>query len=139
MKLNKVIYEELSAKQQETYLFHKAASVLVNYGFDCIALSDDWGGADFLAYHKADGHILKIQLKGRMTIAKKYMCKDVYMCFPVESDWHLILHDELQSIVEETTPSTLTRKSWVKGGEFSWGNPSKAYRKRLAKYNLGSP
>ena len=137
MKLTKIVYDELSAKQQETYLYHKAASVLADYGFNCIALCDDWRGADCLAYHKEDGHILKIQLKGRMTIARKYMDKDVYMCFPVDSVWHLVLHDELLGIVDETTPSTLKSKSWLKGDEFSWGNPSKAYRQRLAEFALG--
>lgn len=41
-----------SSKQVETYNFHKAAAVLVEFGFDCIRVSDDWEGADFLAHHK---------------------------------------------------------------------------------------
>lgn len=137
MKLNKVIYDELSSKQQETFLYHKAASVLADYGFNCIALSDDWHGADCLAYHKDDGRILKIQLKGRMTIAKKYIDKDVHLCFPVDSVWHLVLHDQLLCIVEETTPSTLETKSWIEGGEYSWRDPSKVFRQRLSQYALG--
>ena len=51
MKLTKINYDDLNPRQQEAYNFQKAASVLADYGFNCIKLADDWQGADFLAYH----------------------------------------------------------------------------------------
>ena len=51
MKLECIRYRELTAKQQEVYNFQKVASLLADYGFNCIKLDDDWQGADFLAYH----------------------------------------------------------------------------------------
>ena len=52
MNLTKINYGELNARQKEIYNFQKVASLLADYGFNCIKLSDDWQGADFLAYHK---------------------------------------------------------------------------------------
>ena len=65
MKLQKVKYKELTAKQKEIFNFQKVAAQLADYGFNCIKLDDDWKGADFLAYHK-DGETLKVQLKGHL-------------------------------------------------------------------------
>jgi len=51
MKLEKIEYSSLNAKQKEIYNFQKVASLLADYGFNCIKLADDWQGADFLAYN----------------------------------------------------------------------------------------
>ena len=55
------------SKQVETYNFHKAASVLAEYGFDCIRLADDWRGADFLAHHRDKEITLSVQLKASLS------------------------------------------------------------------------
>ena len=58
-----------------------------DYRFNCIKLNDDWQGADFLAYHKDGSTTLKVQLKARAVINKKYRGKDLYLAFPaVETD-----------------------------------------------------
>ena len=44
MKLQKVKYEELTAKQKEIFNFQKVAAQLADYGFNCIKLDDDWRG-----------------------------------------------------------------------------------------------
>ena len=49
MKLKHIGYNELNAKQKEIYNFQKVAAILADYGFNCIKLTDDWQGADFLA------------------------------------------------------------------------------------------
>jgi hypothetical protein len=72
MKLKLVKYSDLNTRQKEIYNFQKVASVLADYGFHCIKLSDDWQAADFLAYHKDGKDSLRIQLKGRLAIDKKY-------------------------------------------------------------------
>ena len=50
MKFNKIDYENLNARQKEVFNFHKIAAMLADYGFNCLKLTDDWQGADFLAY-----------------------------------------------------------------------------------------
>ena len=117
MKLEHINYGKLNSKQQETYNFHKVASLLADYGFHCIKLSDDWQGADFLALHK-DGDTLKVQQKGRLTICKKYLEKGLYLAFPLDDRWYLIPHDELFNIVKKIKPKFLQSKSWKDGGEY---------------------
>lgn len=63
MKLKKIKYSDLNARQKEIYNFQKVAAILADYGFNCIKLADDWQGADFLAYHKDGKETLRIQLK----------------------------------------------------------------------------
>ncbi|MBP3141613.1 hypothetical protein [Aliivibrio fischeri] len=99
MKLTKIKYCELNSRQKEIYNFQKLAAILAEYGFNCIKLADDWQGADFLAYHK-DGHnSLRVQLKARLTINKKYLDKELYIAFPIKNKWCLINHDHLVCFV----------------------------------------
>lgn len=80
---NKIIYSELSPRQKEIYNFQKISAYLADYGFNCIKLSDDWNGADFLAYHLNGKDTLRIQLKSRITIDKKYINKNLHIAFPI--------------------------------------------------------
>ena len=109
--------------------------MLAEYGYNCIKLTDDWQGADFLAYHKDGTQTLKVQLKARINIKRNYMCKDLYLAFPVRDDWYLILHDDLVCIVGENT-KWLNSPSWKNKGEYSSGKPSKELLARLANYAL---
>ena len=79
MQLNRVNYKELNAKQKENYNFHKVAAALAEYGYNSMRLNDDWQGADFIAVKGDD--MLKIQLKGRFTVEKKYIGKTIYISF----------------------------------------------------------
>ena len=95
MKLKPIHPSNLKPKQKEIYNFQKVASLLADYGFNCMKLSDDWHSADLLAVHKNGKDALKIQLKSRLTIAKKYLGKELYIAFPAKGSWYLIEHDEL--------------------------------------------
>lgn len=135
MKLKLVKYSDLNSRQREIYNFQKVASVLADYGFNCIKLADDWQGADFLAYHKDGNDSLKIQLKGRLTIDKKYQGKNLFMAFPVASAWCLIEHDLLVKFVGKNT-NWLKSKSWLEGGAYSSAKPSQSLLKVLRDHLL---
>ena len=124
MKLIKVKYSELNGKQKEIFNFQKVAAELADFGFNCIKLADDWQGADFLAYHKDGGDTLKVQLKARLTIDKKYIGKNIFMTFPIKNNWYLIAHKELVEIVGKNT-SWLETDSWKNKGSYSSASPSK--------------
>ncbi len=134
MKLKHILYEALNSKQKEVYNFQKLAGLLADYGFNCIKLHDDWQGADFLAYHKDGQQTLKVQLKGRLTIDKKYQGKQLYIAFRVNEIWYLVPHDELVKVVGKTT-SWLSTDSWARG-KYSSGSPSKELLNRLTRYAL---
>jgi len=135
MKLEKIQYSELNAKQKEAFNFQKVAGELADFGFNCIKLADDWQGADFLAYHKDGSNTLKVQLKSRIFIAKKYIGKELYMTFPVRDHWYLIEHETLVDIVGETT-SWLESSSWQESGAYSSKNPNAALFQALSPWQL---
>lgn len=118
MTFERISYKEKTgknSKQIETYNFHKAASVLAEYGFDCIRISNDWRGADFLAYHPETGQTLAVQLKTCLVIDKKYLpFKDLYMCFPLDGtgNWYLIKHKELMEIAKKEAPQWFDSNRW---------------------------
>ena len=133
MKLKKVNYRELNAKQKELFNFQKLAAVMADYGFNRIRLSDDWQGADFLAYHKDGAETLKVQLKTKMTIKKEYIGKDLFLAFPVDGSWCLVEHDLLVSIIGRHS-TWLTSESWKAGGAYSSAKPGAAIRDALQGY-----
>ena len=86
---NRVVYSDLNSRQQENYNFQKVAGELADYGFNCLRLTDDWQGADFIACHVDGDTFLKVQLKGRLTIDLKYREKDVYVAFLDNGDCYV--------------------------------------------------
>jgi hypothetical protein len=135
MAFKKIEYKNLNPRQQEIYNFQKIASALADYGFNCMKLSDDWQGADFIAYHKDGNETLRIQLKGRINIAKKYLNKGLYVAFPSKDFWYLIEHDKLVEIVGKTT-NWLNTPSWIKSGHYHSAGPGKELLEQLKDYRL---
>jgi len=126
MKFNRIQYRSLNGRQKEVYNFHKVAGVLADYGFNCMKLADDWHGADFLAYQMLGGtETLKVQLKSRITIDKKYIGKDIWIAFPQPDAWYLIEHDILVEKVGQAT-NWLNTESWITRGQYSSDKPSPA-------------
>ena len=80
-------YKSLNSKQKEIYNFQKLSGILADYGFNYIKLSDDWQGADFLAYSNNDKNTLKVHLKGRISIYDKYSNKGLVIAFPHNKQW----------------------------------------------------
>jgi len=118
MKLKRITYSKLNSRQKEIFNFQKVAGLLADYGFNCLKLADDWQGADFLAYHKDGTHTLKVQLKSRLMIGKKYQRKSLYMAFPFDKEWYLIEHDRLVALAKKHT-NWLTSNSWRVDGTYS--------------------
>ncbi len=98
-----VNYEELTSRQQENFNFQKVSALLADYGLMTLRLSSDWQSADFIAQHIDGVRFLKVQLKGRFGIDKKYMGKDLHICFPDRGQWYLCSHDMLVSETLKTT------------------------------------
>ena len=83
MEMKKINYRDLNSKEKENYNYHKTASALTDYGYDSMWLNNDWKGVDFISVK--DDEMLKVQLKGRFTIDKKYIGKDIHIAF-IEDD-----------------------------------------------------
>jgi len=135
MLFTKISYTSLNSKQQENYNFHKIAALLADYGFTSIRLSDDWQGADFIAQHIDGNTFLKIQLKGRLTIEKKYQGKDIFIAFPYESFWYLYPHDEVVRYLLATSTIGKTT-SWTEKGGYSINSLSRSLLDYIQRYKL---
>lgn len=95
MKFEKINYNELNVKAKEMYNLQKSSAILADYGFTTMWLNNDWEGADFIAVHTDGNTTLKIQLKARLYFDKKYMNKNIYICFREEGETYLYSHDDL--------------------------------------------
>jgi hypothetical protein len=134
IQLTKIQYEQLNARQKENFNFLKVSAVLAEYGYMTMRLSDDWGGADFIAQHIA-GTFLKVQLKSRLAFREEYKHKDLYITFYERGDWYLYPHDELLTRVLAETGIGDT-VSWKERGGYSFPNLSPQMRKLLEPYKI---
>ena len=136
MDLTEINYSELNSPQKEIYNFQKVAALLAEYGFNCIKLTDDWGGADFLADH-IDGYTHKVQLKSRITINKKYENNgnDFFMTFPIDGNWYYIRHKNLVKLVKEHS-TWLESNSWQEDDQYHSKRGNSDLRAALKEYRL---
>jgi hypothetical protein len=131
----KIVYDELNSRQKENFNFQKVAAHLADYGFNCLRLSDDWQGADFIACHIDGSTFLKVQLKGRLNIDLKYSGKDIYIAFCAESTWYLYPHDEVRNLLL-AEGLMAGSKSWDEGGGYSWPYLSAQIKALMQKYAI---
>ena len=122
MDLQKIDYKNLNARQKENYNYHKVASALADYGFNSMRLNDDWQGADFISVNGDE--MIKFQLKGRFTIDKKYIGKEIYIAFIEDQRVKIYNHDEVVNSIPENIKGS---ESWSKIGSYSWGKTPKYY------------
>ncbi len=132
MKLSKIDYNLLNAKAKEMYNFQKVSAKLADYGFTTMWLNNDWNGADFIAVHVDGVTDIKVQLKGRLSFDKKYLGKNIYICFRYDEDFYLYPHDLILEQIEER----ISDKKWLEAGTYSAGKLTKQNRMLLEKYKL---
>ena len=137
LNLIPVDYKSLNSRQQENYNFQKVSGVLAEFGFTTMRLSDDWQGADFIANHIGGQQFLKVQLKGRLTLDKKYQEKDIWICFPYKDIWYLYPHDAAIEYALESGSLGKNAQRWKGGtGTRSYRSPPAQFLKWLARFAL---
>jgi hypothetical protein len=137
-RFRQVAYKSLNSRQKETFNFQKVSGVLADYGYATILLTDDWNGADFLAVHVNGRTVLRVQLKGRLTFAKKYIGRSLWVCFRQHGLVYLYPHDQLLVKALKLTNIANTA-SWRKQqGAYSFPSPPKSLAAVLRKHCLGS-
>jgi hypothetical protein len=140
LHLKRISYKDLNARQKETYNFQKVSAVLAEYGYRTIRLSEDWDGADFIAYH-LDGDWLPVQLKSRLRLDAKYHGKKIWICFPCGDTWYLYPHDAAIEFAIERGIGK--REEWFSADDkpilsaaYDWPAPPKDWLLWLKQYNL---
>ncbi len=129
----KISYQSLNSKQKENYNFQKVSAHLADYGFNCLRLTDDWQGADFIACHIDGNTFLKVQLKGRLSMDQKYSGKDIHIAFCEDGIWYLYPHDQVR---DELLANGLMQgsDSWDVHGFYSWPYLSIQLKSLMQKY-----
>ena len=133
--LKAIPYGRLNARQQENYNYQKLSAVLADYGFLTHRLTDDWNGADLIAQHIAGNAFVKIQLKGRLTLSKKYQGKDIWIAFRKESEWFLYPHDSVLEVALKVTNIANT-KAWKESGGYSFTGTPETLAATLDSYKI---
>lgn len=135
MRFVRVAYAELNARQKENRNYLKVASKLADYGYNSLRISDDWQGADFIAYHVSGSDFLKVQLKGRLTISAKYQAKDIHIAFMAGDACFVYPHDEIMDAVVATGKITDTA-AWKNTKAYDWPSIPKWAREFLKPYSI---
>ena len=107
-------------------------TLLLQHGYNVfLPVYDD--GIDFIVHRRSDDRILKVQLKSRWTIDRKYKGRGIWVAFPYRGDWYLVPHETLM----ETAPAgVLNSRSWIDGGKYSNAAPSVSTMAALVSYRL---
>jgi uncharacterized protein (DUF4415 family) len=135
----RIDYNNLNARQQESYNLQKASSIFAEYGYLVMKLSDDWNGPDFIALkfglEFGKDNYLKVQLKGRFGFWKKYLGKNLFICFCDQDskNWYLYPHDELCEIIMKKHVDSI---SWKDKGEYHFPTISEDDKEILSKYKI---
>ena len=118
MLTKRVRYADLNAPQRERFNAAKLAAALADFGYHTIRLSDDWGGADVIAIHVSGTSDVRIQIKGRLTLARKYQGKGLFIAFfDKGAGWIVYPHDQLLQLIEPKIAHTV---SWAEHGLYTW-------------------
>jgi len=138
MKLQRVSYADLNSRQKENYNFQKVTGRLADYGFNCLRLTDDWQGADFIACHIDGETFLKVQLKGRFVLDRKYLRKDIHIAFLHRDDLFLYPHDTIYDSFQSKGIIGARGKDdlWQTEGVRTWASLPKWAVEMLAEYRL---
>lgn len=128
-------YAGLNSRQKENYNFHKVAARLADFGYTSLRLTDDFEGADFVALHVDGVTMLRVQLKSRMTVSKKYLGKGIHVAYRTGDEIFLYPHDEMVRRVREKGGLDGTA-SWDEAGLYTWPRPPTWARAMLKEYAL---
>ena len=132
----RVDYGDLNARQKENHNFQKIAAHLADYGFNCLRLSDDWEGADFIACHIDGETILRVQVKGRLSIDKKYVGKGIHIAFLFENACYVYPHDTFLELLKSTGALREQSRLWTEQGVRSWPRPPAWALNALSDYRI---
>jgi len=121
---NPTQYENLSGREQESFNAAHLMGHMANWGYlEGQKINGDKFGADLLFYRSSDGNVLKVQLKGRVTLCKHYKGKNIHVAFRDKEtdDWFVYDHDTvLQQVLDKG--HLAGTQSWETTGGWSWSS-----------------
>lgn len=130
----RIEFRALNSRQKENYNFAKLSSVMADYGFNLLRLSDDWNGADAIAVHISGKNHLRVQLKGTgLVLGEKYRSKSIWIaCKSKSQEWYMYPHDEVLAHAGKKL-SFLKTDAWRSGRYYTWPDIPKEIRDYLER------
>ncbi len=125
-------------KEIEVINYFEVSTILSErYGMDTQRVVNDWNGMDFIMYDMITSDIYSVQLKSRITIAKKYTrSKDLYITFPIKKNWYFIKHQDLVKLFDLHLSSYKATTSWTVAGIYHTVAGNSGLRSALIPYML---
>jgi len=124
---------KLSSEAVEAINRNALVTVALKRGFNAyLPVCDE--GIDLILHSESTNDTRLVQLKGRWTIDRKYIGRNIWIAFPDRGSWYVIPHDSLLELGERHTNTD----SWQKG-TYSKGSLSKQDLAELQPYRFGSP
>jgi hypothetical protein len=123
----------LSSDAIEVVNRNALVTVALNQGYNAFLPVYD-NGIDLILHNEATGDTKLVQLKGRWTIDKKYLGRNIWIAFPDRGEWYVAPHDEMVTHGKKHTET----QSWAKG-TYSKSPLSKTDRAGLSAYRFGRP
>ena len=90
--------------------------------------------ADFIAQH-IDSSFLKVQLKGRLTVAKKHEEKELWIAFPEGEHWYVYPHDAILRKLRYAKKASIS-PTYTETGGCNFPGLSKELRLMLEEYRI---
>ncbi len=78
--------------------------------------------------------LVKVQLKSRWTIHRKYLGRDIWIAFPDGGDWYLAPHDQLVKLADEA--GFTTSASWTENGSYHRSPISDQLRRAMDQWRI---
>ena len=66
---------------------------------------------DFILLYESNGDLRKVKLKTRWIIDRNYLNRDIWIAFPNENEWYLILHDDMVAVAAKQ--GFTNTESWI--------------------------
>lgn len=121
----------LSSDAIEVVNRNALVTVALSQGYNAFLPVYD-NGIDLILHNERTGDTKLVQLKGRWTIDKKYIGRNIWIAFRDRGEWYVAPHDEMVILGAAHTETA----SWTKG-TYSKSPLSKADRIGLANYRFG--
>jgi hypothetical protein len=115
---------------------HRISPIFLDDGFIPFLPEFDTG-IDLIIYRERDDLTIKLQMKSRWTINRKYLGRNLAIAFPSEGGFYLAPHDVLLEFARDNT-NYLKTQSWLVTGQYHMRNLSSVMRSQLAPYLLHS-
>lgn len=137
MRFERIDLSQMSPSEVRKYNYNKVTAALSDYGFSTELLPEGQFVWDFVATQEHTGKKIKVLIRPQMTLEKKFLGKDIYICFLEGSNWYIYPHDQHYEHVRITS-NLMDTSSWKKEGTFTVSKLSAQNKLAIAPFKIAA-